>query len=155
MTVTVDGDIISISVCWFLLGNDLPGDTVHISPVVIDYPVVGQENKGLAEEFPGIFPACVVTSAKAGEAKHELGKREDMTDFGVILAETFFEDLDKEIEAPKDDGKRVLCYAALVSQQRFITQCWGTQDTLHFWSLRLVVSWGLLPKIWWFDEEVV
>ena len=45
----------------FLLGNDLAGGKVSVSPMVVEEPETQLETEKLREEFPGIFPACVVT----------------------------------------------------------------------------------------------
>ena len=47
----------------FLLGNDLAGDKVSVSSMVVEEPETQLETEKLREEFPGIFPACVVTSS--------------------------------------------------------------------------------------------
>ena len=47
----------------FLLGNDLAGDRVDVTPVVVESPVVEAEIEALGDEFPGLFPACVVMRA--------------------------------------------------------------------------------------------
>lgn len=49
----------------FLLGNDLAGDRVCVPPVVVvDSPMAEAGTEALEEEFPGIFPACVVTRSQ-------------------------------------------------------------------------------------------
>ncbi|KAL2091675.1 hypothetical protein ACEWY4_013938 [Coilia grayii] len=44
-----------------LLGNDLAGGQVCISPVVCAAPCVSPEIEALETQFPAVFPACVVT----------------------------------------------------------------------------------------------
>ena len=47
----------------FLLGTDLANDRVGVAPRVVGCPAVEVETEALEGEFPGIFPACVVTRA--------------------------------------------------------------------------------------------
>ena len=44
----------------FLLGIDFAGDKVSVVPVLVDAPVEQAETEALEDEFPGIFPVCVV-----------------------------------------------------------------------------------------------
>ena len=97
----------------FLLGNDLAGDKVSVTPVLVDAPAEQAETEALEDEFPGIFPACVVTRSQARGAKRDLDESEKATDTGVLLAETFFSDLD-----PDTDTKSVLSRAALIEEQK-------------------------------------
>ncbi|PWI46234.1 hypothetical protein CEE45_17880, partial [Candidatus Heimdallarchaeota archaeon B3_Heim] len=46
-----------------LLGNDLAGDKVTVEPQVNDKPCNDKHTEDLQKEYPGIFPACVVTRA--------------------------------------------------------------------------------------------
>ena len=93
----------------FLLGNDLAGDKVSVTSVLVDAPVEQAETEALEDEFPGIFPACVVTQSQARGAKRELDESEKTMDTGILLPETFFSDLD-----PGTDAKSVLSRAALI-----------------------------------------
>ena len=43
-----------------LLGNDLAGDKVVVNPLVASIPRVAAKTEKLEQEFPGIFPACVI-----------------------------------------------------------------------------------------------
>ena len=97
----------------FLLGNDLAGDKVSVTPVLVDAPAEQAETEALEDEFPGIFPACVVTRSQARGAKRDLDESEKTMDTGVVLAETFFSDLD-----PSTDTKSVLSRAALIEEQK-------------------------------------
>ena len=67
----------------------------------------------MEDEFPGIFPACVVTRSQARGAKRDLDESEKTMDTGILLAETFFSDLD-----PSTDTKSVLSRAALIEEQK-------------------------------------
>lgn len=51
-----------------LLGNDLAGSQVRVAPVVCVSPCVSPETEALEREFPSVFPACVVTRARAKAA---------------------------------------------------------------------------------------
>ena len=59
-----------------ILGNDLAGERVMVDPRVVDKPRDDEKTERLAEKFPSIFPASVVTrSMKAKkEAIKEQGK---------------------------------------------------------------------------------
>ena len=78
----------------FLLGNDLAGDKVVVSPVVSEKPVEVAETEQLQVEFPGIFPDCVVTRSQARRATQDDADAVDVEEnSGVWLAETFFKGL--------------------------------------------------------------
>ncbi len=97
----------------FLLGNDLAGDKVSVMPVVVDPPREEAKTEALKEEFPGIFPACVVTRSQSEKAKCDLKESGQVTDTGILLAETFFKDLESDASASP-----VLSRAALIEQQK-------------------------------------
>ena len=97
----------------FLLENDLAGDKVSVTPVLVDALAEQAETEALEDEFPGIFPACMVTRCQARRTKRDLDESEKTTDTGVLLAETFFSDLD-----PSADAKSVLSRAALIEEQK-------------------------------------
>ena len=44
-----------------ILGNDLAGEKVMVDPRVVEKPRDDEKTERLAEKFPGIFPASVVT----------------------------------------------------------------------------------------------
>jgi hypothetical protein len=48
-----------------LLGNDLAGDKVVTNPILTNQPIMSGSSEALENDFPGIFPACVVTRSKA------------------------------------------------------------------------------------------
>ena len=78
----------------FLLGNDLAGDKIVVSPVVSEKPVEVAETEQLQVEFPGIFPDCVVTRSQARRAAQDDADFVDVEEnSGVWLAETFFKGL--------------------------------------------------------------
>ena len=72
-----------------VLGNDLAGEKVMVDPRVIEKPRDDEKTEKLAEKFPGIFPASVVTcSMKAKkEAIKEPGKEE------IGLSGTFLDNI--------------------------------------------------------------
>ena len=76
-----------------ILGNDLAGEKVIVDPRVVEKPR-DKKTERLAEKFPGIFPASVVThSMKAKkEAIKEQGKEE------IGLSGTFLENIDVKFE---------------------------------------------------------
>ena len=77
-----------------ILGNDLAGEKVMVEPRVVDKPRDDERTERLAEKFPGIFPASVVTrSMKAKKAAiKEQGKEE------IGLSGTFLENIDVKFE---------------------------------------------------------
>ena len=77
-----------------ILGNDLAGERVMVDPRVVDKPRDDERTERLAEKFPGIFPASVVTrSMKAKKAAiKEQGKEE------IGLSGTFLENIDVKFE---------------------------------------------------------
>ena len=77
-----------------ILGNDLAGEKVMVDPRVVEKPRDDENTERLAEKFPGIFPASVVTrSIKAKkEAIKEQGKEE------IGLSGTFLENIDVKFE---------------------------------------------------------
>ena len=77
-----------------ILGNDLAGEKVMVDPRVVEKPRDDEKTERLAEKFPGIFPASVVTlSMKAKkEAIKEQGKEE------IGLSGTFLENIDGKFE---------------------------------------------------------
>ena len=82
-----------------ILGNDLAGERVMVDPRVVEKPRDDVKTERLAEKFPGIFPASVVTrSMKAKkEAIKEQGKQE------IGLSGTFLENIDvKRIKEKAD-----------------------------------------------------
>nr|XP_054757152.1 uncharacterized protein LOC129263260 [Lytechinus pictus] len=82
----------------FLLGNDLAGDRVVASPVVSDKPLEVAETELLQEDFPGIFPDCVVTRSQTRRAEKDDAESADVEEsIDVWLAETFFKDLNRDI----------------------------------------------------------
>ena len=77
-----------------ILGNDLAGERVMVDPRVVEKPRDNEKTERLAEKFPGIFPASVVTrSMKAKKAAiKEQGKEE------IGLSGTFLENIDDKFE---------------------------------------------------------
>ena len=97
----------------FTLGNDLAGDKVSVTPVRVDAPAEQAETEALEDEFPGISPTCVVTRSQARGAKRDLDESEKTMDTGILLAETFFSDLD-----PSTGTKSVFSRAAVIEEQK-------------------------------------
>ena len=77
-----------------ILGNDLAGEKVMVDPRVVEKPRDDKKTERLAEKYPGIFPASVVTrSIKAKkEAIKEQGKKE------IGLSGTFLVNIDGKFE---------------------------------------------------------
>ena len=77
-----------------ILGNDLAGDKVMVDPRVVEKLRDDEKTKRLAEKFPCIFPASVVTRSmkEKKEAIKEQGKEE------IGLLGTFLENIDGKFE---------------------------------------------------------
>ena len=81
-----------------ILGNDLAGEKVMVDPRVVEKPRDDEKTERLAEKFPGIFPASVVTrSMKAKkEAIKEQGKEEIGLSGTFLNIDGKFEERNKE-----------------------------------------------------------
>ena len=77
-----------------ILGNDLAGEKVMVDPRVVDKPRDDERTERLAEKFPGIFPASVVT--RSMKAKKEAIKEQGKEEIG--LSGTFLENSDVKFE---------------------------------------------------------
>ena len=77
-----------------ILGNDLAGEKVMVDPRVVEKPRDDEKTEGLAEKFPGIFPASVVT--RSMKAKKEAIKEQGKEEIG--LSGTFLENIDVKFE---------------------------------------------------------
>ena len=77
-----------------ILGNDLAGEKVMVDPRVVEKPRDDENTERLAETFPGIFPASVVT--RSMKAKKEAIKEQGKEEIG--LSGTFLENIDVKFE---------------------------------------------------------
>ena len=77
-----------------ILGNDLAGEKVMVDPRVVEKPRDDEKTERLAEKFPGIFPASVVT--RSMKAKKEAIKEQGKEEIG--LSGTFLENIDGKFE---------------------------------------------------------
>ena len=77
-----------------ILGNDLAGEKVMVDPRVVEKPRDDERTEWLAEKFPGIFPASVVT--RSMKAKKEAIKEQGKEEIG--LSGTFLENIDVKFE---------------------------------------------------------
>ena len=77
-----------------ILGNDLAGEKVMVDPRVVEKPRDNEKTERLAEKFPGIFPASVVT--RSMKAKKEAIKEQGKEEIG--LSGTFLENIDGKFE---------------------------------------------------------
>ena len=77
-----------------ILGNDLAGERVMVDPRVVEKPRDDEETERLAEKFPGIFPASVVT--RSMKAKKEVIKEQGKEEIG--LSGTFLENIGVKFE---------------------------------------------------------
>ena len=77
-----------------ILGNALAGEKVMVDPRVVEKPRDDEKTERLAEKFPGIFPASVVT--RSMKAKKEAIKEQGKEEIG--LSGTFLENIDVKFE---------------------------------------------------------
>ena len=77
-----------------ILGNDLAGERLMVDPRVVEKPRDDEKMERLAEKFPGIFPASVVT--RSMKAKKEAIKEQGKEEIG--LSGTFLENVDVKFE---------------------------------------------------------
>ena len=77
-----------------ILGNDLAGEKVMVDPRVVEKSRDDEKTERLAEKFPGIFPASVVTGSM--KAKKEAIKEQGKEEIGQ--SGTFLENTEDEFE---------------------------------------------------------
>ena len=77
-----------------IFGNDLAGEKVMVDPRVVEKPRDDENTERLAEKFPGIFPASVVT--RSMKAKKEAIKEQGKEEIG--LSGKFLENIDVKFE---------------------------------------------------------
>ena len=77
-----------------ILGNDLADQKVMVDPRVVEKPRDDEKTERLAEKFPGIFPASIVT--RSMKAKKEAIKEQGKEEFGLSC--TFLENIDGKFE---------------------------------------------------------
>ena len=88
-----------------ILGNDLAGERVMVDPRVVEKPRDDEKTERLAEKFPGIFPAFVVT--RSMKAKKEAIKEQGKEEIG--LSGTFLENIDGTVEERyKENAEKAL-----------------------------------------------
>ena len=83
-----------------ILGNDLAGEKVMVDPTVVEKPRDDENTERLAEKFPGIFPASVVT--RSMKAKKETIKEQGKEEIG--LSGTFLENIDVKFEESNSEN---------------------------------------------------
>lgn len=75
----------------FVLGIDLAGERVGVTPLISEVPVESPETEALQVEIPTIFPTGVVTRSQSlGTQEAPKETEEETSELEVILAETFF-----------------------------------------------------------------
>ena len=77
-----------------ILRNDLAGEKVLVDPRVVEKPRDDEKTERLAEKFPGIFSASVVT--RSMKAKKEAIKKQGKEE--TDLSDTFLENIDGKFE---------------------------------------------------------
>ena len=119
--VTLDSDLVTgevivgiaptlpVTGIHLLLGNDLAGDKVVTDPVVSESPVVpNSEAEQLEDDFPGVFPSCVVTRSMAKNANPD-------KEHEVELGKTFMVNLDTLLA--RKDHKVLFTRVGLIEAQ--------------------------------------
>ena len=66
-----------------LFGNDLAGDKVVTDPILIDKPCFDQYSDFIEEEFPDLYPSCVVTRAMATAKNNSTQNDQDANDIDL------------------------------------------------------------------------
>ena len=77
-----------------ILRNDLAGEKVMVDPRVVEKPREDEKTERLAEKFPGIFPASVVT--RSMKAKKEAIKEQGKEEIGLSV--TFLKNINGKFE---------------------------------------------------------
>ena len=144
-----------------ILGNDLAGERVMVDPRVVEKPRDDEETERLAEKFPGIFPASVVT--RSMKAKKEAIKEQGKEEIG--LSGTFLENIDVKFEERnKEKADKALMRNEswnvkenipekqesesnlVISRQNLIEEENNDKELLDLFKIALVVSVGYLIK---------
>ena len=139
-----------------ILGNDLAGEKVMVDPRVVEKPRDDERTEKLAEKFPGIFPASVVTrSMKAKKAAiKEQGKEE------IGLSGTFLENIDVKFEERNSEKaeKALMRNESRNVKENIPEKQESVQESLGFSPFELVFGHAvrgplLLLKEKWLDED--
>ena len=150
-----------------ILGNDLAGERVMVDPRVVEKPRDDKKTERLAEKFPGIFPASVVT--RSMKAKKEAIKEQGKEEIG--LSGTFLEKIDGKFEERnKENADKALVgnesrivkenipekqeseSKSVISRQNLIEEQSNDKELLHLFKIALIpveaekVSVGYLIK---------
>ena len=104
-----------------ILGNDLAGERVMVDPRVVEKPRDDEKTERLAEKFPGIFPASVVT--RSMKAKKEAIKEQGKVEIG--LSGTFLENIDGKFE---ERNKEKTDKALMRNESRNVKNIPGKQE---------------------------
>ena len=132
------------------LGNDLACEKVMVDPRVVEKPRDNEKTEKLAEKFPGIFLASVVTcsmrankEAIKGQGKEEIG-----------LSGTFLENVEGKFEERnKEKAEEVLMRKSVISRQNLIEEQSNDKELLNLFKIALtpveaeIVSVGYLIRI--------
>ena len=138
------------------LGNDLAGEKVMVDPRVVEKPRDNEKTERLAEKFPGIFPASVVT--RSMKAKKEAIKEQGKEEIG--LSGTFLENIDSKFEGRiKEKAEKALrrnesrnVKEKVISRQNLIEEQSNDKELLALFKIALTlveaekVSVGYLIK---------
>ena len=147
-----------------IVGNDLAGERVMVDPRVVEKPRDDEKTERLAEKFPGIFPASVVT--RSMKAKKEAIKEQGKEEIG--LSGTFLENIDVKRNKEKADKalmrnesrnvkekipeKQESESKSVISRQNLIEEQSNDKELLHLFKIALIpveaekVSVGYLIK---------
>ena len=105
-----------------ILGNDLAGEKVMVDPRVVKKPRDNEKTERLAEKFPGIFPASVVTLSM--KAKKEVIDQQLKEEIGLSR------NLKGNIPG-KQEGER----KSLISRQNLIEEQRNDKELLDLFKI--------------------
>ena len=106
-----------------ILGNVLAGEKVMVDPRLVEKPRDDEKTERLAEKFPGIFLASVVT--RSMKAKKEAIKEQGKEEIGLSGTCTFLENIDVKFE---ERNKEKAEKALRRNESRNVKENWSFQD---------------------------
>ena len=152
-----------------LLGNDLAGSKVVTDPIVTEKPETPEEEESLDNEFPDLFPACVVTRAmskKKPADEIELGKTfmvnldtllggaetdVQFTSAGLIEAQASDPEISELIDKALTDEEAAKVPTCFVKRSGVLVRKWRdpTVPACHEWETKyqVVVPQSFRPHV--------
>ena len=98
-----------------ILGNDIAGPKLTVTPILILQPCMDECTDRLQTEHPGIFPACVTTGpqskqdedVKNGERDSSLMEGLESNICEAVLEDTFIAELFSNMESGSQSSARL------------------------------------------------